>query len=50
MGRQLGREAASLYRAEVVAALAWGPRERRARRRPGLELGLVSSSGTSEGR
>jgi hypothetical protein len=31
-------------------ALAWGPRERTARRRPGLELGLMSSSGMTEGR
>jgi hypothetical protein len=31
-------------------ALAWGPREHKARRRSGLELGLMSSSGTTEGR
>jgi hypothetical protein len=46
MGRRLGCETAALYRVEVVAALAYGPRERRERRRPGLELRLVSSSGT----
>jgi hypothetical protein len=30
--------------------LSWGPRERKARRRSKLELGLMSSSGTTEGR
>jgi hypothetical protein len=49
-GQGSGSEATTFYRAEVAAALACGSRKRRARRRLGLELGLVSSLGTTEGR
>jgi hypothetical protein len=49
-GQGSGCEAMTFYRAEVAAALACGSREHRVWWRQGLELGLVSSLGTTEGR